>query len=857
MVDFKKKRESKNHDTKIHPLDIYDSLDRKSDKGPLRDVQKEILNKWFDSYQPKKDAILKLHTGQGKTIIGLLILQSKLNQGTAPALYLCPTPFLVDQTCAQADSFGIKYCTIDGSREIPPDFINGKLILITSAQKLFNGLSKFGLNTRSIDVGAVVLDDAHSCIEVIKEAFKLQVKRVSKEGLKSVIYEKLLNLFEDDLKKQQAGTFADIQAGEYDALMCVPYWSWKEKADDILSILAANKEEVKFSWDLIKNILEECRCVFTGSGMEIAPYTIPLEMFGSYYKAHHRVFMSATLNDDSFFVNGLGLDEETVVNPIKLDNERWSGEKLVLIPSQIDDALDRSTIVKMFGERRKQAPYGIVVMVPSHYETKDWEATGALIPSSATAEFKKQLDFHMAGNYQQTLVLVNKYDGIDLPDEKCRILILCSVPFAGNLTERYIESCRSTSDQILLKTAQSIEQGLGRGVRGEKDYCCIILVGNELIRLIKSSKTNNFFSEQTRKQIEIGLGLSKDIESDITKGTSPEKALLDVINQQIDSEQRSDAWKEYYAEEMDSIREPVKRNNVLPNLMLERKAYMCYRNGDMEGTIKNIQTIIDRQETTIEERGWYLQEIARYHITTSIERSNYYQNQAYKLNYNLFKPFQGYIPKQIVSDSVARSEKINRFISKFDNYFELKMEVNTILNNLVFESTSETFERAMESLGKILGYESIRPDKENNEGPDNLWKIDNQRFLVIECKNRVDPNRSFIIRDEVGKMSVYISWYKKAYNAPAKFVMVYPKQKMLDKGCSFQDDVWVMRTGMLNKLKRNISEFYKEFQNENLNALSNDVISKRLELHSLTDDNILGDYYDPIIQHKGTKVIDA
>ncbi|WCL65140.1 DEAD/DEAH box helicase family protein [Bacillus subtilis] len=61
-----------------------------------------MLDKWFADFQGKNDVILKLHTGQGKTLVGLLMLQSKLNQEKGPALYLCHNNQLVEQTCKQA-----------------------------------------------------------------------------------------------------------------------------------------------------------------------------------------------------------------------------------------------------------------------------------------------------------------------------------------------------------------------------------------------------------------------------------------------------------------------------------------------------------------------------------------------------------------------------------------------------------------------------------------------------------------------------------------------------------------------------------------------------------------------------------
>jgi replicative superfamily II helicase len=85
-----------------------------------------------------------LHTGQGKTLIGLLMLQSQLNDSKGPAIYLCPDNFLIDQTCEQAKQFGIATCQADP--DLPEDFLNSEKILVTSVQKLFNSINTFAKN---------------------------------------------------------------------------------------------------------------------------------------------------------------------------------------------------------------------------------------------------------------------------------------------------------------------------------------------------------------------------------------------------------------------------------------------------------------------------------------------------------------------------------------------------------------------------------------------------------------------------------------------------------------------------------------------------------------------------------------
>ena len=137
MVDFKRKLTGKAVEKPTNPIKLYDTLDRKADKGPLRPSQIAVLSNWYDKHQGDRDVIVKLHTGQGKTLIGLLMLQARLNAGKGPVVYLCPNNYLVDQTCEQAGQFGIRTCTSE--TELPEEFLASRSIYVTSVQKLFNG----------------------------------------------------------------------------------------------------------------------------------------------------------------------------------------------------------------------------------------------------------------------------------------------------------------------------------------------------------------------------------------------------------------------------------------------------------------------------------------------------------------------------------------------------------------------------------------------------------------------------------------------------------------------------------------------------------------------------------------------
>ena len=195
MIDFSKKISTGKIEKKIIPTEIYDNLDRRTETGLLRPSQEKILSDWYEHNQMRKNTIIKLHTGEGKTLIGLLLLLSKMHQNQGPAMYICPNIYLVQQTCLEAEKFGIPYCVIENSG-IPDNFLSSQNILITHIQKVFNGNTIFGIKNRSVDVGAIILDDSHTCIDSIQSSFTIKITKEKK------IYNEILSLFEEDLREQ-------------------------------------------------------------------------------------------------------------------------------------------------------------------------------------------------------------------------------------------------------------------------------------------------------------------------------------------------------------------------------------------------------------------------------------------------------------------------------------------------------------------------------------------------------------------------------------------------------------------------------------------------------------------------------
>lgn len=840
MVDFKKRLNKPDIEKRTNPIEIYSTLDRRSIAGPLRPAQYKVLTEWFEKRLNDRDLIIKLHTGEGKTLIGLLILLSKINSGKGPCLYICPNLYLVHQVKKDAKKFGIPFCSIEEDGSLPNDFIEGNKILITHVQKVFNGKTIFGLGNDYIHVNTIILDDSHACIDSIKDSFTISISK------SHIVYKKIFNLFSDSLPEQGHGTFLEIENGDYNSFLPIPYWNWIDKSDEILQILSENREDnkIKFAWSFIKDNITNCQAFISGQVLEISPVHIPIEKFSSFHKAEQRILMSATTQDDSFFIKGLGFDIDAVKKPLENREQKWSGEKMLLIPSLMDDSLDYTTIVNSLIPPFKKN-YGIVSLVSSFSKTATYRDLGAISPESE--EIEEVVKDLKNGHFENSVVFANRYDGIDLPDEVCRVLLIDGKPYFYSLSDRYEESNRITSDLVNIKVAQKIEQGLGRSVRGEKDYSIIIIIGADLVKFIKSSRTSKYFSAQTRKQIEIGFDIAQMAIEDISNNTKPIDALKGLMLQSL---QRDEGWKEFYLEEMNKVIDSQENINIYEMLVLERDAYLAGFIGDYERAASKIQKIVDDFCFDDSERGWYLQIMARYKYFTSKVESNNLQKSAFLKNHELLKPKEGITYKKINFINEDRIVRIKNYLSDFESYQDLMISVDGVLSDLEFGTDSDKFEAAFRELGLMLGFLSERPDKEFKTGPDNLWCGVGNKYFIFECKSEVDGGRQEINKSEASQMNSHCGWFQDIYgDAVVKRILIIPT-KNLAFNANFTHDVEILRKGKLRFLRTNVKSFFKEFSNYDLQSLTDLKINSFLDSHKLDLNSLWTEYSETYYKKK-------
>lgn len=835
MIDFKKRLNSVKIERKTEPCELYSTLDRKSVAGPLRPAQEYVLNEWYENHYDDRDLVIKLHTGEGKTLIGLLMLQSKINSQNGPCIYICPNVYLASQVCSEAEKFGIPYCEIDSDNQIPDEFLCGEKILITHAHKVFNGKSIFGIGNNYINVGTVILDDSHACVDVIKESQTINIKKNENEE----VYKKVLTLFSDELADQGEGSFLDISNGDFDTFMPIPYWSWYDKKTEMLKILSDAEEitSVQFVWPLMRDRIKEYSCYISGSEIEMVPYNISVDIFGSFSKANQRILMSATTQDDAFFVKGLLFSTNAVKNPLMYKEQKWSGEKMIIIPSLINDDCDRNLVVTYFSQMENKK-FGMVSLVPNSRKANQYSSLGAICADRSN--IFEVIDQLKKKNFRKMIVINNRYDGIDLPDESCRILIMDSMPFFNSLSDKYEKKCRPNSEIINKRIAQKIEQGLGRGVRGEKDYCAILIIGSDIVKFMRSVTTKKYFSLQTQKQIDIGLEITKMANEDQNSDDHTMKPIISLINQML---VRDEGWKEYYNDSMQTIKEVDNDSNIYERLLEELKIEKKYSMEDYEEAANEMQRFVDKHDMDEYEKGWYLQQIARYYYPIRKEESIKFQIAAFKNNPQLMKPKIGVEYKKVSFIHENRMNKIHKFLNQYNDYNELILAVDEILDNLSFGTEADKFEAALKNVGDLLGFVSQRPDTEIRKGPDNLWCGTEDEYCLFECKSEVEETRQEISKHEAGQMNSHCAWFESEYgrNVVVNRFLVIPTKELSYYG-DFTHEIRIIRRGKLKKFKEAIKRFVKELKPYDLGDISDENLQNLINIHQLNMKDIKENY---------------
>lgn len=748
MVDFNKLRTKKEKTKIIDPSEIFRRLPKPQGINDLYTSQASVLQAWFER-RTEKDIVLKLHTGGGKTLVGLLIAQSTLNETREPVLYLTPTVQLVNQTLEKAKSHGIAAVPYERGKPLSDDFVNGNAIMVATYKALFHGLSKFGLRGGSQlqTVSAVILDDAHAAFSVVRDSFTLEIKQDKNDPR----YESLTELFRKAFKdNDKLGTFDDIVSGVEYGVLEVPYWAWHEQIDAVREQLRSDAGKYPLVWPLLRDQLHICHAIVSRKAFTITPILPLVNAFPTFTEAPRRIYMSATIADDSEIIRTFDADPTSVKHALSSRSLAGVSERMILIPDLMQFGFDvRKAIETLIGWTSK-LNFGAIVLVSSDESAAEWSMVAKVARGSQEVEtLIEQLQTRKTSG---PAVFANRYDGIDLPGDSCRLLVMFGLPSGTSNYELFRASALYGGATITRMLAQRIEQGIGRGARGSGDHCVVILVGADLAAWIAKDANFRFLTSATRAQLEIGSEISKEVK-DL-------KDLAQTIKRSFD---RDSGWTEYHAETLaELVDEDIPEEQNYDLAAAERKAINLWIDSYHEQAIAKIEKVLaDAKVLDPQTRGWMEQLAARIADKWgNIDRAEDLQRQAFAHNRNLVRPkvLPPYRPLSIPG------EQAHAIVQQIGGYRLRRGFLQSFEENIVHlnhNASANQFEKALAELAVMLGYSSERHDI-NGKGPDVLWLLPGKIGLVIEAKSR-KKEKNALTKEEHGQLLVAAEWFAENY----------------------------------------------------------------------------------------------
>ena len=797
------------------PRKIFTTLKRDARfKRPL-DEQADVLDTWFER-RSAKDLTIKMNTGGGKTVVGLLCLQSSLNENIKPAVYITPDPFLVTQVLEEAQALGIT--ATDNEKD--PEFLAGRSILVANVHKLFNARSVFGVGEKKIPIGCIVIDDAHACLGVVHEQFSI------KAIVGSAVYDGLLAIFEEDLKAQSPTGLLDVKTNDPSIVMMVPYWAWQAHQDEVVGLLHAQKKskELEWSWPLVNDCIPLCTCLFGGGRLEIAPPFVPIDRIPAFATAQRRIYMTATLADDSILVSHFQADAKEVGRPIRPKGGGDIGDRMILAPQEINPDYTADEIMTLVANISKKL--NVVVIVPSKLRADFWgSVTNQLLDKDNIHEGVELLKASHVG----LTVLMNKYDGIDLPGKACELLVIDGLPEVYGLGERLEMLLLDGTKRQLVRQVQRIEQGMGRGVRSSDDHCVVLLLGGRLTQRLHQPEAETMFSSATRAQINLGKEVSSQVRGKSIKDLEP------ILNLCLEQD---DEWVQAGRNAVVNA-PPIDDGQLDQNQVSLRAAFDAARITRYDIAVTEIQEAVNAT-TEPQVKGYLKQQLAVYTNFMNSAKAQELQLAALALNTRLLKPIAGITYSKLSAPASGQSAAATNFMTRFLEGNDLIIWVNGLLDDLDWgEGGTKRFEAAMMDLGLFLGFGSDRPEDKLGRGPDNLWALGELKYLVIECKSGA------IIAEKVSKadtnqLNGSIVWFAEKYDKTCSVtpVLIHPKT-VFEHAASPHADIRIVNRPGLSRLRDAVQAYAVSLSTSGGYKYAKEV-EKQLQHHKLSTSQITG-----------------
>lgn len=796
MLSFKDltNRNSSEENGPTDPVSIFYTLERSSD-SQIRDlfpIQKEALVEWLKmSDQNITSNLISMDTGIGKTLVGLLIAESMRRRTGGKILYVCPNNNLIEQTALKAKEYGIPVSVYHSQSWVAEEaFLANKQICIVNYHALYFQNSYF----KDKEIKGVVYDDAHLSIEIIDKQYTLSIKRSDNK----TEYDKILGLLEaTELKDTIRSTTQGNDGGSH----LVPLHIWKLLNEQIRHILQEGAYPgTSHQWGYVNNCFEKALCFISNSQVDISllyPQTQKHYLYGSNVQ---KVFLSATVPNRGDLVRVFSED----IHRMNLDAKDYRPERLfvfskLIMPSEGSVDFERNSIATIVEKT--------LILTPSTKIQKLYSEIDYATVVSDTNQINKALeDFKI--EEKGILVLANRYDGIDLPDSVCRCSIVDGLPFVGSLKYRFFSEYFRNHNQSFLRTlvASKLIQAFGRTVRGHNDYSVIFILDLALNRWLLDKDNQKFLRDDIIDDLELGIQFSSNI--------TDTPVLKSLVKQMINQDP---TWKAYVKENR-KVKEGggqidlEKEEEDIQLAKIERKIIETYHQGMSDKTI----SLIEEHQEAI---GKYSQPLLGLYLSmasicaelqSDSGLAGHYSSRAFGIRSIFGKP--------PIFEGVTLNNQTQRI-----------WDLGSLPQSFIWEEKENNFGQIIEEdfklLGKYLGFEATRPEKDKDGTLDVLW-VNHEEKIAIGFELKCDKENRVLNKTDIGQCHDHLQWINDKHPNYERTLYVVGELEAYNKVASPGDLRWCN----LNEVREVTSKLRSAYALKATTPLTLDYFLKQNEL---------------------------
>lgn len=733
---FKKVRKSVT--IPANPEELFNDLRTKKILG-LLSYQADVTRNYVEEAINTADVALQLPTGSGKTLVGLLIGEWRRRKFEERILYLCPTKQLVHQVVHEAKyKYGLHVNAFIGSKKsydenAKSEYENAEAIAVTSYSSLFNTAPYF------IDPQIIILDDAHASENYIASFWSIRVERFKKEH--SSLYTALTGILKSVIPFSDYSKMEGHWKSSWDKSWVdkVPTLAFHSIIPEIINVFDEHVEnlDLRFTWPLLRDYLHACHLYIGSQEILLRPLIPPTETHSPFAEAKQRIYMSATLGEGGDLERLTGRKEiKRLMIPPGWDKQ-GIGRRFFLFPSLKEEDLSQlnSALMKKAGRT--------LVLVPDEQNAQEIRASiqNKLGFKTFDAQEIESSKIPFIECPQAVAVIANRYDGIDFPDEECRLLIAQGLPRATNLQERFIVSRMGAivllNDRILTRVVQAI----GRCTRSPNDYSCVVISGEELLKYLMNKERRKFLHPELQSELQFGIEQSKQ---------AKENEFIENFELFLE---HGEAWngaeEDIIANRSSMIQERLPGTDNLRQAVIHEVTYQyCLWNSDFAGAVEQCRRVLATL-TDPSLRGYralwqYLAGSTAYlgcknNIDSLGSAVKAYFSEASKAVPGI--PWLNKLTQYQQERAENQSSEINKTFTIIERLETVMETLGTIHDRKFAErekmildgilgDDSKKFEQSHVLLGELLGYEA--GNKETVGAPDPWWLVDETFCFIFE-----------------------------------------------------------------------------------------------------------------------------